>query len=574
MKKILYLVSIVLFITSLILINNVDAAYELIMNKNLSSNSIQVGDEIIYSITLNENVVACNFQLNYDNTVLELIGSDTTNLNVAEKNGKIACIYADISGTGTNILKIKLKAKKSIKESNISMEDVKFRTVGSETSYTSEQIQGVSTPLNISILEKIENTEKKDNTIVSNEIVSKDNTVVSSDATTKKDKLPNTGKKQTGYVFLIASILLTIATIFKTKSNELEKILKSVSVIVLAIMLTGTIFENTVSALTIQAPITEIIYNDNLIENTKTIGIMLDRNDTSKTISKNVLMIRDTKIEDVLDGNNVSIASDANVATGYSVVIGDDKYKVILYGDANGDGIVCDTDDIMTIINDYLGIKRCEGINRIAANLENTDNILDIDDVMKMINMYIGNLQTSLVTNLPQSTIVPSTNGSQQPAEPEKIENDIQVEFNKEYATSWLWGNGTTYEEENPIVFGKGHGGYFDGSIKLKTNTNYTVQFALVNKLSKLEAFYSWRVDSIIEDINDVSGDINVWHNYSNKISVNSKFDCQRTYTSSEFEENLISYRLYDSATGKYSDEKYITVKDLLDGFGYTIMNN
>ena len=45
MKKILYLVSIILFITSIVLINSVDATFTMTMNVSSSPTSIQVGDE-------------------------------------------------------------------------------------------------------------------------------------------------------------------------------------------------------------------------------------------------------------------------------------------------------------------------------------------------------------------------------------------------------------------------------------------------------------------------------------------------------------------------------------------------
>lgn len=64
-------------------------------------NEVKAGNEVVYTISLDENVVAANFDINYNSSSLELIGSSTNGLDVANKNGKITCIYADIDGIGT-----------------------------------------------------------------------------------------------------------------------------------------------------------------------------------------------------------------------------------------------------------------------------------------------------------------------------------------------------------------------------------------------------------------------------------------------------------------------------------------
>ena len=91
MKKV-RLISIILFIISIILFVNSHATYNMVVTLETNKQSLQVGEEKILTVTLSENIIAGNFEINYDSEVFELVGSGTTNLNVAEKNGKIACI--------------------------------------------------------------------------------------------------------------------------------------------------------------------------------------------------------------------------------------------------------------------------------------------------------------------------------------------------------------------------------------------------------------------------------------------------------------------------------------------------
>ncbi len=149
----------------------------------------------------------------------------------------------------------------------------------------------------------------------------------------------------------------------------------------------------------------KIIYSDDLIIGEKVIGIMVKNSYTNRTITKETLATYIRKMEK-LTGNDGKIKDNTSlVMTGDNLQLNGETYKVILYGDSNGDGIICDTDDIMTIIDNFLGKKIIEGANKIAANLENIDDILDIDDIMQMINRYLNTLTTDLVTNLPSSKI-------------------------------------------------------------------------------------------------------------------------------------------------------------------------
>lgn len=183
--------------------------------------SVKPGEEIIFKIKSDEKIVATNFKLNYDNEAFELVKSNTSGLNVAEKNGKIACIYADMSGIGTDNFEIILKAKEANKNANFGIEDAKFRAVNAKTSYTGSQIQGIETIVNVKTVENnvhtnniLNETENNISNLVTNNGI--DNT------TSQDNKLPQAGENS----LLIKLIVLLIALILvnRVRINRLKQI--------------------------------------------------------------------------------------------------------------------------------------------------------------------------------------------------------------------------------------------------------------------------------------------------------------------------------------------------------------
>lgn len=190
--------------------------YAFSIEPSINNISVKPGEEIIFKIKANEKIVATNFKLNYDNEVFELVRSNTSGLNVAEKNGKIACIYADMSGVGTNNFEIVLKAKIANKSVNFALEDAKFRAVNAKTSYIGSQIDGIETIINV---KTIDNTNT--NTIV-NET---QNTVTNTnkDNTTSQDtKLPQTGEKDVLIKLIILFVLLVLVN--KIRLDRLKEV--------------------------------------------------------------------------------------------------------------------------------------------------------------------------------------------------------------------------------------------------------------------------------------------------------------------------------------------------------------
>lgn len=192
-----------------------------------STNNISVkpGEEIIYRVKSDEKVVATNFKINYDNEAFELVRSNTSGLNVAEKNGKIACIYADMSGVGTDNFEIVLKAKMANKNVNFSMEDAKFRTVNAKTSYTGNQIEGISTIINVKTEENINtNTivNEIENKVNTNEIINPITNNIVDNTKSEDPILPQTGENDTVIKLIFLSILLILVN--KIRLDRLKEI--------------------------------------------------------------------------------------------------------------------------------------------------------------------------------------------------------------------------------------------------------------------------------------------------------------------------------------------------------------
>lgn len=192
-----------------------------------STNNISVkpGEEIIYRVKSDEKVVATNFKINYDNEAFELVRSNTSGLNVAEKNGKIACIYADMSGVGTDNFEIVLKAKVANKNVNFSMEDAKFRTVNAKTSYTGNQIEGISTIVNVKTEENMNtNTivNEIENKVNTNEIINPITNNIVDNTKSEDPILPQTGENDTVIKLIFLSILLILVN--KIRLDRLKEI--------------------------------------------------------------------------------------------------------------------------------------------------------------------------------------------------------------------------------------------------------------------------------------------------------------------------------------------------------------
>lgn len=411
MKKFIrkIIIGIVMLVISIFLITTSKATFTMTMN--LSGNSIvKVGEDVIVKIDLSEKIVACNFEISYNKENFQFLGSSTNGLSAAVNGEKVSCIYYDSSLAGTDSLSIKFKAiKETDEESNFTIEDVKFRAKGKDVSYTIDDIIGMNTVLTIG---SITDSDSDVGPVTSLKVGSEEKITSSSDkkdtknivttSKTTQNKLPNAGVKENiGYVLMAISILLILSVIFKAKEIELNKIFKAGG-LMLVVAITTIASLGTVKTYAAVKPVEIKFYKDILIQNQSNVIIAL--NNKAKKIKKSEVKSYNSNISDIVKADKTSLADTDDVKTGDILKVGNSEYKVILLGDSNSDGTVCDTDDIMTIINDYIGTNTLTAENRMAANLSNNDNILDTDDLMQMANTYLG--QTSqIITTMPVENV-------------------------------------------------------------------------------------------------------------------------------------------------------------------------
>lgn len=441
-------IGMVLLIVSVFLITTSNANFTVSMNIDGGSESKQIGENITYKVRLNENIVACNFDIKYDNKILEFVGSDTQNLNAAVNGNVVSCIYVDLAQQGTNEFKIKFKVIAESKgQTNIGITNVKFRAKDKETSYVASDIQGVNETLKLTTVTKtnaentvindvvnnvVDNTTDNniDNNILSNNVIgnisnnanknNQNNVVItktdkntiagsSDDKTTATAKIPQTGLKETtGYLLMICAVLIILSGIFKAKENNLKKIFKAGGVMMLALTLVST-FAITSNVYAANSNI-EIKFYNNLITNKKNALIIINEKN-KKNITKEEVLNLNNNIKEITNSTGTNLNANDKVKTSDIVKVKEDSYEIILYGDSNCDGIICDTDDIMTIVNDYIGKNKLENVKKIAANLQNSDDILDTDDIMMMMNVYQGKAN-NIVTSIPTGNIDIGINNS------------------------------------------------------------------------------------------------------------------------------------------------------------------
>ena len=172
----------------------------------------------------------------------------------------------------------------------------------------------------------------------------------------------------------------------------------------------------------------DIAYYDGLITGKKNVIISINEKNKNEITKRDLIYLYEgNKITDIYNKDGVILANTDKVKTGDLAVTADGKYEIILVGDSNDDGVICDTDDIMTIINDYLGKAKLTGEQKLAANLMNSDELLDTDDIMIMMNRYLGKVENLLSNNLPTSSTEIISTDPQISAERKFITVDIDV---------------------------------------------------------------------------------------------------------------------------------------------------
>lgn len=158
----------------------------------------------------------------------------------------------------------------------------------------------------------------------------------------------------------------------------------------------------------------DIKYYNDLIEDQKIATILLNEKTVSRNTTKKEIMEYDSKIKNVKDSNNKTLDDIDLIKTGDYITVNNEDYIVVLYGDVNKDGSICDIEDIMIVKNNYSDNIEVDSIERLAANLV-SDDVLDTQDIARMIKIYLGILGENLTTKIPENYLDFETGGDKEP---------------------------------------------------------------------------------------------------------------------------------------------------------------
>ena len=114
------------------------------------------------------------------------------------------------------------------------------------------------------------------------------------------------------------------------------------------------------------------------------------------------------------------ISTGTTVGTGTQITVNESSnvYNVLIYGDVNGDGLI-NLIDAQRIILHYLNQSKLTGLYAMAANVSNNNDDINLIDAQRVVLFYLGNLDTGLVVNEPQASVIPSNpTDTEQPSTP------------------------------------------------------------------------------------------------------------------------------------------------------------
>ena len=459
-------IAFIMLITSIVLITTSNAAFSLQMAITGGTSTVKVGDEVEVTLTLTEATTACNFDINYNQEVYDFVKSGTTGLSAAVNGTKVSCMYVDMNLTGTTTLKVKFKAKAATSEATtFSLSDAKFCTEANEEGYTANNSITISKVTTASTGTNTSNTANTSggssttntaNTSGGSNTTNTSNTAGGSNKTnianvangtsggtsvagnqtsgtttkttttttastasasnttaatsTASTKLPNAGTRENiGYVLLVCSIIMIISAILKYKENELSKILKQAGLM----LVLGIVTLTSVGTIKTYAATdgVEVKFYNTLISNNNNVTIASNKNQRQLTTKE--IKEKKSTISKITNSSGTEKGETENIKTGDKIKVGSTEYEAIVYGDANGDGTICDSSDVILIVKDYLGELKLEGIRFIAANLANGNSKLDSSDAMKMVKVY-QNTSTAIVTTTPTGEIEPQEETTQE----------------------------------------------------------------------------------------------------------------------------------------------------------------
>ncbi len=418
-----------------------DTEYDQESNTISGSNSVEITinkkvAEPTWTLTPSED-----FELEIGDTkIIETDGDVTwttsdSKVATVDKNGKITAVG---TGTATITATDKDGNTKSIKVTVVKKDEltltpsgsVKLETGDTKTIKTNKDVTWTTSDSKVATVDKngkitavgtgtatITATDKDGNKkTITITVTAKNTASGKKDNTISNTKIPQTGEDFTRFVCLgIASVILATGLVFKKKAKNLDKIFVILPLV--AIMsISGAV--NAIKIVDDQTMKAGIFAKGEILDNANVIAVSPSKDfPTDNTLSvetlKSLLNNDRQQIVSVVDAEGEEIDLEAKtVPTGavakVSPITGENvnttqksiDYTVLLYGDANGDGKICNCLDVNIIRQDYVFNNKAEGVYKLAADLY-ADGTLNVRDVQRMVKKYLGTLESSVVTPFP-----------------------------------------------------------------------------------------------------------------------------------------------------------------------------
>ena len=400
------------------------------VSTKVDKNTVEIGDEVILTMTTSQETDAATFLVTYDDKSFEFKESQTTNLQAEIKNGKIACAYVDTTGSGTKEMKLKFASKKVVSNAKFEVSNAKFGVAGSETVN-----DNLDNKISSSTVTVYQSTTQNSNNSTNNNSINTNNSSNSSDNSSKNNSsnnnsssnssnsdnnaknISNTAKittsttsakastedkttsntilPKTGLgkaIFSVILVVLVVGLILSIRYKKLNDIFKSGG-LMLAVSVVIASMSTSKSYAKVEDKI-EFFNKLSNIEKVATITVADYKNVKCLLVSE--VKKANNKVTDVLRNQKV-LAETEEIKTGDIIKANNVEYEVVLYGDADCNGVICEMYDINVIIDSYLGRQEATGLKRIAANLYNSDNDLDAADIKVMIDIMLNKKTNDLL---------------------------------------------------------------------------------------------------------------------------------------------------------------------------------
>ena len=360
------------------------------INVETTPKEVKVGDEITVKVTLDEPVVTSDFKLKYNKDNFQFVKANTEYLNVKDytNDGYVNSVYANIEGKTANEFEFTFKAIKQIENAEFEIGEINC-TTGENKTYDDSNLDQDYKSDKVTIT-----ANSGDSTNNGEDKTSSSTNGKTGDSTQANKILPFAG---TNAIIIISIIvLIALAIIFKKKVNWLTKILPVFIVgIVVANMNNSYAYNQAIKVYKLKVDQTENVY-----------AILLNSVDTEKKITVSELKEVLKSTTEIKSKDNQTLQDSQLVGTGSTITLSDStEYKVLLYGDCNGDGKVNSNDTYM-IIQHMLGNKQLTGLYAKAANLSNKndqdDKTIDKEDVARHVDFLLGTLEDNSVEELPE----------------------------------------------------------------------------------------------------------------------------------------------------------------------------